>query len=62
MMVKFYNHVLLFKEMKDDFAEYTKCITCNTSLLLCECNCPRCGKRENCHCNLKPINWSQLGY
>ncbi len=27
-------------------AEYTKCTGCNTSLLLC--NCPKCGKIENC--------------
>jgi len=38
--------------MREDFAEYTRCDGCNTSLLLCDCNCPKCGKRENCQCNL----------
>ena len=46
--------------MKEDFAEYTKCVGCSTSLLLCDCNCPKCGKRENCECSLKPIKWSEL--
>jgi len=48
--------------MNEDFAEYTKCIECNVSLLLCDCNCPKCGKRENCICNLNPIRWKDLGY
>ena len=30
--------------MREDFAEYTKCIGCSASLLLCYCNCPKCGK------------------
>jgi len=38
--------------MKEDFAEYTKCLECDTSLLLCYCNCPKCGKRDDCKCNL----------
>jgi hypothetical protein len=42
-------------KMKEDFAEYTKCTSCNTSLLLCDCNCPKCGKREDCNCDLKII-------
>ena len=27
-----------------------------------DCNCPKCGKRENCICNLNPIRWKDLGY
>ena len=41
--------------MKEDFAEYTKCVRCNASLLLCYCNCPKCGKRKDCRCTLIPI-------
>jgi hypothetical protein len=48
--------------MNEDFAEYTKCIECNVSLLFCECNCPKCGKRENCVCNLNSIRWNDLGH
>ena len=47
--------------MREDFAEYTKCTGCNASLLLCYCNCPKCGKREGCKCELNPIN-HDLGY
>ena len=43
-----------WRKMKEDYAEYTKCIGCESSLLLCDCNCPYCGKTtENCHCNLE---------
>ena len=48
--------------MREDFAEYTKCIECNTPLLLCYCNCPKCGKREDCRCNLLPIKRNELDY
>ena len=48
--------------MREDFAEYTKCIGCNASLLLCDCNCPKCGKRDNCECNLKLIRYRDLRY
>ena len=41
--------------MREDFAEYTQCPTCQTSLLECDCNCPRCGKREECKCELSPL-------
>ena len=43
--------------MKEDFAEYTKCTGCNASLLMYDCNCPKCGKRENCNCNLRTIKY-----
>lgn len=48
--------------MKEDFAEYTKCVSCDSSLLLCDCNCPKCGKRDDCKCNLMPIYRSPLDY
>lgn len=48
--------------MREDYAEYTKCTGCNASLLLCYCNCPKCGKREDCKCELMPIKYSDLGY
>lgn len=41
--------------MREDYAEYTMCVGCNASLLLCDCNCPKCGKRENCKCELQSI-------
>ena len=41
--------------MREDFAEYTKCIGCDSPLLACDCNCPKCGKRENCMCELMEI-------
>ena len=41
--------------MYEDYAEYTKCMGCQVSLLLCDCNCPKCGKRENCKCELMRI-------
>ena len=48
--------------MREDFAEYTKCNGCDASLLLCLCNCPKCGKRKDCKCELKPIRYRDLGY
>ena len=51
-----------YAKMREDFAEYTKCIQCNTSLLSCDCNCPKCGKRDGCHCSLRTISWRDLGY
>lgn len=48
--------------MREDYAEYTKCIMCGTSLLLCYCNCPKCGKRDGCNCNLRSIKYNDLGY
>ena len=48
--------------LREDFAEYTKCNGCDTSLLLCDCNCPKCGKRNNCECNLKLIRYRDLRY
>jgi hypothetical protein len=48
--------------MREDFAEYTKCNGCDASLLLCDCNCPKCGKRNNCECNLKLIRYRDLRY
>lgn len=53
---------IYYVNMKEDFAEYTKCVGCNASLLLCDCNCPKCGKRENCKCNLIPIKQSDVGW
>ena len=41
--------------MREDYAEYTRCSGCKTSLLLCDCNCPKCGKRETCKCDLMSI-------
>ena len=41
--------------MREDYAEYTMCVGCNASLLLCDCNCPKCGKKENCKCELPSI-------
>jgi hypothetical protein len=41
--------------MNDDFAEYTKCRTCGVALIYCDCNCPYCGKREECNCEISPI-------
>ncbi len=41
--------------MNDDFAEYTKCRMCSVALLYCNCNCPYCGKREKCNCEMSPI-------
>ena len=42
-------------DLKDDFAEYTKCGTCQQALMNCDCNCPFCGSREECECELSPI-------
>jgi len=44
--------------MNDDFAEYTKCITCGVALINCDCNCPYCGKRSECTCLLNEITFS----
>jgi len=41
--------------LREDFAEYTQCPECKVPLLNCDCNCPRCGKREECNCQLQPI-------
>jgi len=41
--------------MNADFAEYIKCITCGVALINCDCNCPYCGKREECNCEMSPI-------
>ena len=46
--------------MREDYGEYTKCIVCDSSLLECDCNCPKCGKREDCQCSLRPIKWDEL--
>ncbi len=48
--------------MREDFAEYTKCIGCDIALINCDCNCPKCGKRNKCECNLKRISWKDLTY
>ena len=45
--------------MGKDFVEYAKC---NASLILCDCNCPKCGKRNNCDCDLKLIRYCDLRY
>ncbi len=57
----FFFNVSLY-QMREDFAEYTKCNVCDTSLLMCLCNCPKCGKREDCKCELKQIRYRDLGY
>lgn len=41
--------------MREDYAEYTPCPRCNTALLYCNCNCPKCGKRKGCNCKLQPL-------
>lgn len=41
--------------MRDDFAEYTKCTSCQQALIYCDCNCPFCGKREECDCETAPL-------
>ncbi len=45
--------------IREDFVEYAKC---NASLILCDCNCPKCGKRNNCDCDLKLIRYCDLRY
>ena len=42
--------------MRDDFAEYTKCESCDQALIFCECNCPYCGKREKCDCEMNTLS------
>ncbi len=44
--------------MNEDFAEYTKCVTCSKALINCDCNCPYCGNREDCNCKLHPLVFS----
>ena len=44
--------------MKDDFAEYTMCRTCQQALLYCDCNCPYCGKRDECECEMSPLTFA----
>ena len=41
--------------MDEAFAEYTKCPSCNQALIFCDCNCPYCGKREECECEMAPL-------
>ena len=41
--------------MKEDFAEYRECKSCQRALIYCNCNCPFCGKREECKCELAPL-------
>lgn len=48
--------------MREDYAEYTECVGCNSSLLLCDCNCPKCGKREDCTCELQQIKPDYFRY
>ena len=49
------------KKLREDYAEYTKCTVCQSSLLLCDCNCPKCGKRKNCNCELMPLS-AEMAY
>ena len=42
--------------MRDDFAEYTKCEPCNKALIYCDCNCPYCGKRDKCNCEMMQLS------
>lgn len=42
--------------MREDFAEYTQCTSCKQALLYCDCNCPYCGKRKECNCELRPLD------
>ncbi|KFM21198.1 hypothetical protein AAA799B03_01272 [Marine Group I thaumarchaeote SCGC AAA799-B03] len=49
---QFINFVWQLYIMNEDFAEYTKCTTCGVALLYCDCNCPYCGKREECECEI----------
>ena len=44
-----------YVNMREDFAEYTKCTTCEIALLNCDCNCPYCGKREECECEISVL-------
>ncbi|HJM25705.1 MAG TPA: hypothetical protein QF686_04200 [Nitrosopumilus sp.] len=44
--------------MNEDFAEFTKCQSCDESLILCDCNCPYCGKREECKCEMSELTIS----
>ena len=45
------------------YGEYQRCLSCgykpNSGTETGE-DCPKCGKRENCRCNLRPIKWSEL--
>jgi len=49
-------------DLREDFAEYTKCVSCNAPLLQCDCNCPKCGNRDGCKCELMPIHRNSLDY
>ncbi len=42
--------------LKEDFVEYTKCESCQQALLYCDCNCPFCGKREECECEMRALS------
>lgn len=42
--------------MRDDFAEYTKCEPCSKALIYCDCNCPYCGKRDKCNCEMMQLS------
>jgi len=57
VLINFECNIIPWEEyrLKEDFAEFTKCISCNQSLLYCDCNCPYCGRREECQCELRPI-------
>ena len=41
--------------LKADFAEYTECKSCQQALMYCECNCSKCGNREECECELSTL-------
>ena len=53
---KWYERIWEIIPMDEDFAEYTKCLSCNQALLYCNCNCPYCGKREDCRCELQSLS------
>ena len=42
--------------LNEDFAEYTECVSCQQALIYCDCNCPYCGKREKCECEMRQIS------
>ncbi|MEK0359640.1 MAG: hypothetical protein QQN53_02570 [Nitrosopumilus sp.] len=42
--------------MREDFAEYTKCVSCQQALIYSDCNCPFCGKREECECEMMSLS------
>lgn len=54
--VKFHYCILYMgNNLRADFAEYTECKSCQQALMYCECNCPYCGNREECECELGPL-------